>query len=207
MVETGRLIVLEGVDDAVLGALAEGLCDGLRERGTAAEHTREPTYGPAGAQVQLARWERLQIDPVSLALLCLADRLDHLDREDGIRAWLFSGRHVLCVHYALYAYAWQWGQVDWDWQRRIDASCPVPNPAAIDLADTGLQLAAPRADAVGDLETVLAGSGRGVVPCEATFFLPPTVARPAERAVVLDLFHVRVHEQVAFAKSNATDQA
>jgi dTMP kinase len=125
--ETGRLIILEGLNNLVLGALAERLCYGLRAQGIAAEHTREPTYGPAGAQVRLARQGRLQLDPVSLALLCLADRLDHLDREDGIRAWLAAGRHVLCVHYALYAYAWQWDQVDWDWQRRIEAPCPVPD--------------------------------------------------------------------------------
>jgi dTMP kinase len=127
MVETGRLIVLEGLDDAALGALAERLCDGLRERGIAAEHTRQPTYGPAGAQVRLARQGRLPLDPVSLALLCLADRLDHLEREDGVRAWLASGRHVLCVHYALYTYSWQRGQVEWDWQRRIEAPCRAPD--------------------------------------------------------------------------------
>jgi thymidylate kinase len=127
MAETGRLIVLEGLDDAALGSLAERLCYGLREQGIAAEYTREPTYGPAGAQVRLAQQGRLPLDPISLALLCLADRLDHLEREEGIRAWLASGRHVLCVHYALYAYAWQWGQVDWDWQRRIDAACRAPD--------------------------------------------------------------------------------
>jgi dTMP kinase len=136
MAETGRLIVLEGLNDAMLGSLAEQLCYGLRAQGIAAEHTREPTYGPAGAQVRLARQGRLQLDPISLALLCLADRLDHLDREAGIRAWLASGRHAFCVHYALYAYAWQWGQVDWDWQRRIEASCPVPDLAL--YVDTSL---------------------------------------------------------------------
>ena len=127
MAATGKLVALEGLDDALLGALAARLCAGLRERDSAAEPTREPTYGPAGAQVRLARQGRLPLDPVSLPLLCLADRLDHLDREAGIRAWLAAGRHVLCVHYALYAYAWQWGQVDWDWQRRIEVSCPLPD--------------------------------------------------------------------------------
>ena len=127
MAEIGRLIVLEGLDGAALDSLAERLCYGLREQGFAAEHTRQPTYGPAGAPLRLARQGRLPLDPISLALLCLADRLDHLGREDGIQAWLASGRHVLCVHYALYAYAWQWGQIDWAWQRQIDALCPAPD--------------------------------------------------------------------------------
>jgi len=123
----GKLIVLEGINDAALVELVEALCRWLREQGSAAEHTREPTYGPAGTQVRLAQQGRLELDPVSLALLSLADRLDHLEREDGIRTWLASGRHVLCVHYALHAYAWQWGQVDWAWQRRIDALCRAPD--------------------------------------------------------------------------------
>jgi thymidylate kinase len=126
LAEQGKLIVLEGIDDGALGSLAEPLCRWLREQDVSVEHTREPTYGPAGTQVLLARQGRLQFDPVSLALLDLADRLDHL-HEGGILSWLDRGRHVMCVHYALSAYARQWGQVDWEWQRRIDAPCRVPD--------------------------------------------------------------------------------
>jgi thymidylate kinase len=126
MAEQGKLIVLEGMDDAILGDLAASLCRWLRERQVAVEQTREPTYGPAGSQVLLARQGRLQLDPVSLALLCLADRLDHLN-EGGILSWLDQGWHVVCVHYVLSAYARLWGQVDWGWQRQIDASCRVPD--------------------------------------------------------------------------------
>jgi dTMP kinase len=127
MAEQGKLIVLEGIDGTMLGELAESLCCWLREQQVAVERTREPTYGPAGSQVLLARAGRLELDPVSLALLCLADRLDHLEHEDGILAWLGQGRHVVCVHYALSAYARQWGQVEWEWQRQVDASCRVPD--------------------------------------------------------------------------------
>jgi dTMP kinase len=127
MAEAGKLIVLEGVEGAALGALAERLCRWLRGQGVAAEHTRQPTSGPAGAQVRLVQQGRLSLDPVSLALLGLADRLDHLEHEGGILAWLAEGHHVLCVRYALYAYACQWGQVKWDWLRRIDAACRVPD--------------------------------------------------------------------------------
>jgi thymidylate kinase len=127
MADEGRLIVLEGIDDAALSALAERLCHWLRRQGIAAEHTREPTYGPAGTQVRLAQQGRLPFDAASLALLWLADRLDHLEREDGILTWLAAGRHVLCVHYALFAYAHQWGQVEWPWLRQIDAPCRAPD--------------------------------------------------------------------------------
>ena len=127
MAEQGKLIVLEGTDDAILDDLAASLCRWLREQSIAVEQTREPTYGPAGSQVLLARQGRLQLDAVSLALLGLADRLDHLECEGGILSWLDQGRHVVCVHYAMAAYARQWGQVDWAWQRQIDASCRSPD--------------------------------------------------------------------------------
>jgi hypothetical protein len=126
-VEQGKLIVLEGTDDALLGDLAASLCRWLREQGSAVEETREPTNGPAGAQVLLARQGRLHFDPVSMALLCLADRLDHLQRADGMLSWLDEGRCVVCVHYALHTYARLWEQVDWAWQCRIAASCRAPD--------------------------------------------------------------------------------
>jgi thymidylate kinase len=127
MAEQGRLIVLEGMDDVALGELAASLCHWLREQEVAVEQTREPTYGPAGSQVLLARQGRLQLDAVSLALLHLADRLDHLQRDGGLLSWLDEGRCVVCVHYALSAYAWLWGEVDWAWQQEIDAPCRTPD--------------------------------------------------------------------------------
>jgi thymidylate kinase len=127
MAEQGKLIVLEGMDDVALGELAASLCRWLRGQEVAVEQTREPTYGPAGSQVLLSRRGRLQLDAVSLALLHLADRLDHLQREGGLLSWLDEGRCVVCVHYALSAYAWLWGKVDWAWQQEIDAPCRRPD--------------------------------------------------------------------------------
>jgi thymidylate kinase len=123
LAERGKLIVLEGTDDALLGDLSGSLCRWLREQQASVEGAREPTHGPAGSQVLLAWQGRLQLDATSLALLYLADRLDHLQREDGMLSWLDEGRNVVCVHYVVAAYARLWGQVDWAWQRRIEAPC------------------------------------------------------------------------------------
>jgi thymidylate kinase len=136
MAKQGKLIVLEGLDDATLGDLAASLCRWLRQQSLAVEQTREPTHGPAGSQVLLARQGRLQFDPASLALLGLADRLDHL-REGGVLSWLEQGRHVVCVYYALSAYARLWAQVDWTWLRRIEAPCRAPDLTLfVDVATT-----------------------------------------------------------------------
>jgi thymidylate kinase len=170
LAEQGKLIVLEGIDDVALSELAASLCRRLREGQAAVEQTREPTYGPAGAQVLLARRERLQLDPFSLALLCLADRLDHL-HEGGVLAWLEQGRHVVCVHYALAAYARQWGQVDWGWQRQIDAPCRTPDltllvdlPCAQDPLRTAYRHAAARLQEEEQVVVVVDG---GAGPDEA----------------------------------------
>jgi len=135
MTEKGKLIVLEGVDDAALAQIGTELCRWLREHGLAAEHTTEPTYGPAGSQILLARQGRVQFDATSLALLYLADRLDHAQRADGIESWRAAGRHVVCTHYGLAAAARLWKQVETDWQSGINAFCCAPDLTLfVDLA-------------------------------------------------------------------------
>jgi dTMP kinase len=123
----GKLIVLEAVDDEVLDELAERLSRWLAACGIDAECTREPTYGPAGTQVLLAEQERLELDAMSLALLYLADRLDHVERAEGLASWLDRGQHVICAHYGLAAAARLWGEVDWAWMERIDALSRKPD--------------------------------------------------------------------------------
>ena len=123
----GRLVVLEGMDDALLRDLSEGLYHWLQGQGYAVAQTGEPTLGPAGGPIRLAQQGRLHLDPASMALLRVADRMDHLARPDGILSWLAEGREVLCAHYLLYAYACEWGQVDWPWLRQINARCRPPD--------------------------------------------------------------------------------
>jgi thymidylate kinase len=127
MSDTGKLIVLEGPDRDLLDRQAGDLCRWLEGLGLAVHQTGEPTGGPFGVQVRLHDQGRLRFCPQSLALLLLADRLDHLDKEHGIRALLAAGCHVLCVHYRLAAYARLYDQVPLDWHRRINARCPAPD--------------------------------------------------------------------------------
>jgi len=123
----GRLIALECVDEAVLETLIQRLYRWLGDRGIAAERTAEPTSGPVGAQIALSRRGRLRIDPLSLALYDVADRMDHLGREDGVLSWLSAGRYVLCAHYLAFSYACHLEHVDLDWLHKINARCRVPD--------------------------------------------------------------------------------
>ena len=160
MPDKGRLIALEGVDDQALDSQAESLYRWLHGVDIAVEKTREPTNGPVGTQVQLHRQGRLHFTPGSLALLLMADRLDHLTREDGILAWLDGGRHVLCVHYLLSSYARLFDQVPLDWHRQINVRCRAP--------DLTLYVDAPSAgrDALAYLRVIESLSAEGqTIPC------------------------------------------
>lgn len=123
----GKLIALESIDGVRLECIAQRLYRWLCSQAIACEHTVEPTFGPVGAQMLLHRSGRLQIDPLSLSLVDLADRMDHLGREDGILAWLDKGRHVLCRHYLLASLVRHLPYVDLDWLLRINARCRLPD--------------------------------------------------------------------------------
>lgn len=123
----GKLVALECIDEARLEQVTLRLYRWLCERAIPCEHTTEPTFGPVGAQMILHRSGRLQIDPLSLALVDLADRMDHLGRADGVLTWLDAGRHVLCRHYLLASFVRHLPHVDLDWLLRINARCPPPD--------------------------------------------------------------------------------
>jgi thymidylate kinase len=123
----GRLVALEGIDQDLLQVQAERLCHWLRDQQIAAEQTLEPTQGPVGVQIRLVQQGRLQLPPTSVALLEVADRLDHLSCPGGILAWLAERRIVICVHYTLFAYASHWHELDWTWLRQINARCRPPD--------------------------------------------------------------------------------
>ena len=127
----GRLIALEGADDAAVAALQERLYRWLQGAGVPVERAQMPTRGPIGLLLHVHAQGRLQLDPASLALLWTADRLDLLGREDGVRAWLAAGRAVLCTHYRLRAHATLLETPGLDggagWLAQIDAPCPTPD--------------------------------------------------------------------------------
>lgn len=127
MTAEGKLIVLEGVDETTLDTQLERLYRWLCDQGVRAAQTQEPTRGPVGALIRLSRQKRLHFDPTSLALLWVADRLDHLGCEGGVRDWLSEGRVVLCARYVMYSLAVMADQVDVDWMHQINARCTLPD--------------------------------------------------------------------------------
>lgn len=157
----GHLIALEGVDEELLDAASQKLYRWLRERGIAAERTAEPTGGPVGAQIRLWQSGRLSVDPVSLALYDLADRMDHLCRADGILAWLEAGRTVLCTHYLLASFARHSCHVGLDWLEKINARCRPPDLTL--FLDTWPHTAAHIAPQYAAMVEILQSKGQHIV--------------------------------------------
>lgn len=146
MPDKGKLVALECIDEARLEQVTQRLYRWLCECSIPCEHTVEPTFGPVGAQMILHHSGRLKIDPLSLSLVDLADRMDHLGRADGVLAWLDAGRHVLCRHYLLASFVRHLPHVDLDWQLQINARCRPPDltlyfvPGEMEHAQAGAYL-------------------------------------------------------------------
>jgi len=124
---TGKLIALEGEDDRLLTEQIEKLYRWLWRCGHKATNTVQPTNGPAGSQIKLYHEGRLSFGASSLALLWMADRMDHLGRDGGILSQLSQGYHVLCSRYWLYAYVHLLDQVTLDWHMQINTLCRKPD--------------------------------------------------------------------------------
>lgn len=123
---SGRFVVFEGIDGSGLSTQAALLHRYLEETlRVPAYLTKEPTDGPAGAQVRLRLRGRLAIDAATLALLFAADRLDHLATEVIPR--LEGGVQVISDRYYLSSLAYQTLDLDLDWLRAINRLCRQPD--------------------------------------------------------------------------------
>jgi len=122
----GRLIVFEGIDGSGLSTQAARLhrylCESLH---LPAYLTKEPTDGPAGAQVRLKLRGRLAMDEPTLALFFAADRLDHLATD--VLPRLEAGFQVISDRYYLSSLAYQSLDLEMGWLRAINARCRRPD--------------------------------------------------------------------------------
>lgn len=104
----GKLIVLEGLDGAgtttQMGRLADYL---YKHQNISAWTTREPSEGPAGAQIRAALTKRLSMEKNALVALFAADRLDHLYSKGGVIDRLKQGQWVIMDRYYLSSFAYQ----------------------------------------------------------------------------------------------------
>lgn len=126
--QEGLLIAFEGLDGAGLTTQAERAKENLEDETPWETYlTKEPTDGPAGAQIRMGLSGRVEFDPQTLALLFATDRIDHLNQD--VIPKLEDGVIVLLDRYYLSSFAYQMTEpdVDIEWLRAINSKCRTPD--------------------------------------------------------------------------------
>lgn len=124
--DEGLLIAFEGLDGAGISTQAERAKNNLEEETPWETYlTKEPTDGPIGTQIKLGISDRVDFDPLTMALLFATDRMDHLQQD--ILPKIEGGVIVLVDRYYLSSFAYQQLEVDLEWLRTINAKCREPD--------------------------------------------------------------------------------
>lgn len=124
----GKFVVFEGLDGAGTSTQVDLLAAYLRGKGIDVEVTREPTGGAIGQLIRRVLQKQVDLDAAALALLFAADRIDHLEGPDGIRAALAAGRWVLSDRYVLSSVAYQASEgIDPAWVVSINRRAIAPH--------------------------------------------------------------------------------
>jgi len=121
----GLFISFDGLDGAGLSTQAEKLCEWMEAQNCPYYLTKEPSDGPAGAQIRLALTERLTLDELTLALFFAADRADHLANK--VIPLLRDGVNVISDRYLLSSLAYQGVHIESDWFEYVNIFFPFPD--------------------------------------------------------------------------------
>jgi dTMP kinase len=129
-VQSGRLIVIEGLDGAGTTTQTKRLVDHLNKRGTQAHATREPSDGPVGKLIREMLGgghaiEGQKLSQGTFGLLFAADRLDHLQRE--VEPALEAGVTVISDRWYHSSLAYQGTGADRDWITMLNARARKPD--------------------------------------------------------------------------------
>jgi len=124
-------IVIEGTDGAGTTTQGDLLAEALRAEGRRVVRTAQPSPGPIGQLLRtvLRDTSGQGADPVAVALLFAADRVDHLQRV--VEPALREGAVVVCDRYVGSSLAFQVvdgaGRIDAGWLLEINRGARVPD--------------------------------------------------------------------------------
>lgn len=121
-----NFIVLEGLDGAGTTTQLDMLCSRLEQEGIPAFRTNEPTSGHIGRFIREILGSKITVDPFTLALLFSADRNEHVNGENGIKALAEAGTRVICDRYLFSSLAYQSMDVDFDTVAQLNSFYPLP---------------------------------------------------------------------------------
>jgi dTMP kinase len=109
-------IAFEGIDGSGKSTQVKLLKEKLEAAGLKVYTTSEPTDGPMGKMIRDAFNHRIELDQRTIALLFVADRLEHLlNKTNGVIKMLQDGYTVIMDRYYLSSYAYQSSFLDTNW--------------------------------------------------------------------------------------------
>jgi dTMP kinase len=88
--------------------------------------TWEPTDGAVGKLIRSMLARETPAQPCTMALLYAADRNEHLDGADGIRAHAARGDLILSDRYLFSSLAYQSVECGWDFVLALNGRFPLP---------------------------------------------------------------------------------
>lgn len=118
--------VLEGIDGAGTTTQLRRIEAMAQEHGLAFRADCEPTSHPIGTLIRSILRRQVSGIPQTLAPLFAADRRQHLDGPDGVRARIAQGEKVLCDRYLFSSLAYQSQDAPWDEVWDLNAAFPFP---------------------------------------------------------------------------------
>lgn len=112
----GKFIAFEGIDGSGKSTQIALLAEKMRKCGKQVAATCEPSEGEIGKLLRRVLSSQVKTNDEAIAALFLADRMDHIRREDdGLLAMLDRGITVLCDRYYFSSYAYHSVTMDMDW--------------------------------------------------------------------------------------------
>lgn len=111
----GSFFAFEGIDGSGKTTQLSHLANRLREAGYQVMETQEPTKNPIGKLIRSSLRKEFPLSEASSALLFAADRMDHLQRSDGLLAQLDDDLIILCDRYLLSSLAYNSLHQPLDW--------------------------------------------------------------------------------------------
>jgi dTMP kinase len=191
--DTGRFIVLEGIDGAGTTTQAARLVARLRqETKVAVRSTREPSDGPIGSLVRQVLTGRIVAPEgrapnwATMALLFAADRMDHVESE--IEPCLALGGVVVSDRYDASSLAYQsvssgrGGEAAVSWIRELNKHAPRPDLTIV--LDLPSDLAAARRETRGEAAQLY--EQNEVQRALAAFYRDLAKHMPNDRVVIID---------------------
>lgn len=200
---SGSLIIFEGLDGSGKSTQARRLAEALRAGGEDVVLTREPTDGEYGQLIRAMASSGKKVPPQTELEWFFADRREHV--QNLIRPALAKGQNVISDRYYLSTVAYQ-GARGLDAKQILEASeAEFPLPDLVLLLEIGVEAGLARVSARGakreevfEEETFLAKVAHEFARIDRPYLVRIDAARPPDAvfADVCKVLHARLHLKV-----------